>query len=201
MKRQVTELIRTSKTPTSNGITLGDDDMLFNSVLVNYYRNGSDSIAWHSDDEVEYGDSPLIASLTMQDGSLIDARCFEIRVKGDKASCVKSVRCEHGSLIVMGGWFQHNFSHRIWKITDEDRLDHVMNWRRINLTFRKILHVPETETKTAVTNKSLARDISPVSSCSSCEVDMFANKWSIMKRCDLKFYKILRSETRLGRTF
>ena len=35
----------------------------FNSVLLNYYRSGSDSQGWHSDDEPVYGQNPVIASV------------------------------------------------------------------------------------------------------------------------------------------
>jgi len=35
----------------------------FNSVLVNLYRHGQDSVAWHSDDEEELGEEPVIASV------------------------------------------------------------------------------------------------------------------------------------------
>jgi len=39
----------------------GDD---FNSVLCNLYRDGRDSMGWHSDDEPELGSEPHIASLS-----------------------------------------------------------------------------------------------------------------------------------------
>jgi len=35
----------------------------FNSVLLNLYRDGNDSMSWHSDDEKELGRNPLIASV------------------------------------------------------------------------------------------------------------------------------------------
>lgn len=37
----------------------------FNSVLVTYYRDGSDHVTWHADDEPELGESPVIASLSV----------------------------------------------------------------------------------------------------------------------------------------
>jgi len=37
----------------------------FNSVLVNLYRDGADSVAWHSDNEPELGIEPTIASLSL----------------------------------------------------------------------------------------------------------------------------------------
>ena len=37
----------------------------FNSVLLNHYRDGQDSMGWHSDDERELGEQPTIASLSL----------------------------------------------------------------------------------------------------------------------------------------
>ena len=97
----------------------------FNSVLLNYYRNGNDSIAWHSDDEQELGPDPIIASL-----SLGATRRFELKHRAQKLP--KSI-CEltNGSLIVMGNGVQLKWQHQVPKqpgITDG----------RVNLTFRKI---------------------------------------------------------------
>ena len=36
----------------------------FNSVLLNLYRNGSDGMGWHADDEPELGRNPVIASVS-----------------------------------------------------------------------------------------------------------------------------------------
>ncbi|GIT22843.1 MAG: hypothetical protein CM1200mP40_25250 [Gammaproteobacteria bacterium] len=36
----------------------------FNSVLLNYYRDGQDSVSWHADDEKELGRYPIIASVS-----------------------------------------------------------------------------------------------------------------------------------------
>lgn len=48
----------------------------FNSVLLNWYRQGQDSMSWHADDEIELGSQPLIASL-----SLGAPRWFHIKPK------------------------------------------------------------------------------------------------------------------------
>lgn len=97
----------------------------FNSVLLNYYRDGNDSVAWHSDDEQELGPDPIIASL-----SLGAARRFELKHR--TRDIPKSI-CEltNGSLIVMGNGVQANWQHQVPKqpgITNG----------RINLTFRQI---------------------------------------------------------------
>ena len=38
----------------------------FNSVLINYYRDGKDRVAWHSDDEKELGQNPVIGSISLE---------------------------------------------------------------------------------------------------------------------------------------
>ena len=50
--------------------------LCFNSMLANLYRDGHDSVAWHSDDEPELGPNPTIVSL-----SFGDVRNFEMRQK------------------------------------------------------------------------------------------------------------------------
>jgi len=82
---------------------------LFNSVLLNYYRDGQDSNGWHSDDEPELGEQPTIASL-----SLGGARDFQMRKKDDKTQkCV--IKLEHGSLLTMRGRTQSHWQHQIPK--------------------------------------------------------------------------------------
>lgn len=97
----------------------------FNSVLVNYYRSGEDSMGMHADDEPELGDNPLIASL-----SLGAKRTFVMKPqkKGDPAA---SFELGEGSLLVMGGTSQHHYRHGIAKQPGRGA--------RMNLTFRRIL--------------------------------------------------------------
>jgi len=97
----------------------------FNSVLLNYYRDGNDSVAWHSDDEYELGIKPVIASV-----SLGQARRFDVRHKVDHQKKY-SVNLENGSLLLMRGDLQHSWEHRIAKSTKILK-------ERINLTFRII---------------------------------------------------------------
>lgn len=95
----------------------------FNSVLVNRYRNGRDSMGWHSDDEPELGDRPLIASL-----SLGAARRFLLRRRDDRAR-VAEYPLGHGDLLVMSGNSQCDYQHAL------ARTARPMG-ERINLTFR-----------------------------------------------------------------
>jgi len=81
----------------------------FNSVLLNYYRDGQDSNGWHSDDEPELGDHPSIASL-----SLGDARDFQMRHKSNKLNKC-SIKLEHGSLLMMRGQTQSHWQHQVPK--------------------------------------------------------------------------------------
>jgi alkylated DNA repair dioxygenase AlkB len=97
----------------------------FNSVLLNFYRDGNDSVAWHSDNENELGINPHIASL-----SIGQARQFEFRHKTDH-NRKYGLSLENGSLLIMKGDLQHYWEHRIPK-------SKTLNKGRINLTFRFI---------------------------------------------------------------
>jgi alkylated DNA repair dioxygenase AlkB len=99
----------------------------FNSVLLNRYRSGQDSIGMHADDEPELGVNPVVASV-----SLGAVRTFVLkhRKSGEKLA----LPLAHGSLLVMGGTCQHHWLHGVPK-TERDVGE------RINLTFRNILYV------------------------------------------------------------
>ena len=96
----------------------------FNSVLANLYRDGSDSMGWHSDDERELGPEPVIASV-----SLGAARRFRLRHKRTKAS--QPIELTHGSLLVMAGMTQKFWQHAVPKTARPVGA-------RINLTFRTV---------------------------------------------------------------
>ncbi|WP_414493083.1 alpha-ketoglutarate-dependent dioxygenase AlkB family protein [Stenotrophomonas maltophilia] len=97
----------------------------FNSVLLNRYRDGRDSMGWHSDDEPELGPSPLIASL-----SLGSARRFLLRRRDDPARKAEFL-LGHGDLLLMGGSTQRYYQHALPKAAR-------IRGERINLTFRWI---------------------------------------------------------------
>lgn len=99
----------------------------FNSVLLNYYRDGNDSVAWHSDRENVLGKRPVIASVTFG-----QVRSFDIRRKTDHSENY-SVRLEHGSFLLMKAGLQEAFEHRIAKSNTPMR-------PRVNLTFRIVKH-------------------------------------------------------------
>ena len=70
----------------------------FNSVLANAYRNGRDSMGWHSDDERELGESPTIASV-----SLGAVRRFRLEHRSRADIAPSEWQLGHGSLIVRAG--------------------------------------------------------------------------------------------------
>ncbi len=98
----------------------------FTSVLLNYYRDGQDSMGWHSDNEKELGTNPVIASV-----SFGESRKFMLKHKRDK-NLKSSIILNNGSLLLMEGPTQHHWNHQIPKTKSP-------MGARINLTFRKIL--------------------------------------------------------------
>jgi alkylated DNA repair dioxygenase AlkB len=97
----------------------------YNSVLLNYYRDGADSMGMHSDDEPELGPEPAIASL-----SYGAARTFILRHKRNKRTL--KLELEDGNLLLMAGSTQQNWLHGINKTARQ-------TGPRINLTFRYVV--------------------------------------------------------------
>lgn len=96
----------------------------YNSCLLNLYHNGSEGMAWHSDDEKALGKSTTIASLTL--GA---ARKFMFKHKRNNHT--ESILLENGSLLTMEGETQQHWLHRLPPTTK-------VSSPRINLTFRTI---------------------------------------------------------------
>lgn len=96
----------------------------FNSVLLNLYRDGRDSVGWHSDAEPELGRNPVIASV-----SLGAERRFLLQHK-KRGDCI-ALTLEPASVLLMRGATQHFWRHQLPKTK------HPVG-PRINLTFRII---------------------------------------------------------------
>ena len=100
--------------------------LFFNGVLANRYCDGSEYMGWHSDDERDLGDEPVIASLSfgaerrflMRHRSRGDLETFELAL-------------EHGSLLLMGGETQRHWKHRLPPMAR-------CRAERVNLTFRHV---------------------------------------------------------------
>lgn len=97
----------------------------FNCVLANLYRDNSDSMGWHADDEPELGRNPVIASV-----SLGTSRRFRMR-RNDNHRQVFELELGHGDLLIMEGALQHHWQHSIPK-------ERLACGERINLTFRDL---------------------------------------------------------------
>ena len=98
----------------------------FNGVLLYCYRDGNDSVGWHSDDESEFGPNPIIASV-----SFGAARDFILKHRFRLDEKPVKIFLESGSLLVMGNNVQTHWLHQLPKrkrITEP----------RLNLTFRNI---------------------------------------------------------------
>ena len=98
----------------------------FNSVLLNFYRNGNDSMGWHSDDEWETGLDPVIASI-----SLGGSRMMKFRHRSDSKISRFALKLSTGSLLIMAGTTQKFWQHEIPKTKK-------LVGERLNLTFRFI---------------------------------------------------------------
>lgn len=97
----------------------------FDSVLLNLYRDGRDSMGWHADDEATLGHEPVIASV-----SFGARRRFVLRRRDDPKTRVE-IEPAHGSVIVMCGRTQHEWLHHVPKTARPVG-------PRVNLTFRRL---------------------------------------------------------------
>ena len=96
----------------------------FDRVLLNYYRDGNDSVAWHSDTLPKDGQHHAIASVTFG-----DTRLFKIRHKSRENDLQLSIPLTHGSFLLMDAAMQVHYEHQVPKTARKVG-------PRINLTFR-----------------------------------------------------------------
>lgn len=94
----------------------------FNTLLLNLYRDGADSVSWHSDDDFDHGGHPAVASL-----SLGATRRFRVAHKRSRQSF--GIDLADGDLLLMEGRSQLDYRHALPKST-------AVVGPRINLTFR-----------------------------------------------------------------
>lgn len=104
----------------------------FNTVLLNRYRDGGDTMGFHADDETSLGVNPLIASV-----SVGAERRFVIKPRNNKTTVKRELfrrelLLQGGSLLIMAGKFQSEWLHGV-------PADKKQKEGRINLTFRKVI--------------------------------------------------------------
>jgi alkylated DNA repair dioxygenase AlkB len=97
----------------------------YNSVLLNYYRDGRDSMGMHADNEPELGPEPAIASV-----SFGATRAFVLRHR--RTGRTLRLELADGSLLFMGGTLQQHWLHGINKTAKP-------LGPRVNLTFRRVV--------------------------------------------------------------
>lgn len=102
---------------------LSDCGVRFNACLLNLYRNQSDCMGMHADNEPELGNAPQIAIVSLGGERFI-------RFKHRRFSRAGKIRLEHGSLLWMRPPCQSHWLHGI------PRQAHAKP--RISLTFRQI---------------------------------------------------------------
>lgn len=99
--------------------------MPYNSVLLNFYRDGQDKMGWHADNEEELGPSPTIAMV-----SLGVQRTFQF--KHLETQLTENLEVGHGSLLLMKQGMQETYHHQLPARAK-------VNEGRISLTFRNII--------------------------------------------------------------
>ncbi len=97
----------------------------YNFILYAYYRDGNDSITWHSDDEKFLGKSTTISGV-----SFGNTRDFQLKNKITKE--IEKIPMSHGDLIVMKNDCQETYEHAVLKTKESVG-------ERISLTFRKAI--------------------------------------------------------------
>ncbi len=101
-----------------------DPSVRFNSVLLNRYLNGEERMGWHSDNEPELGEAPLVAAV-----SLGAERPLRFRYRHGPRQPF-NVWLPHASLLVMGRGCQQALQHAL--------LPRAIPGVRLSLTFRQI---------------------------------------------------------------
>mgnify|MGYP005992440173 CR=1 FL=1 len=105
----------------------------FNSVLANYYRDNRDSMGWHSDNEKQLGDLPIIASLSFGQQRRF---CMRQKSTGEKFE----LNLQSGSLLVMQSNIQTHWQHSLPKSAKPLS-------GRINLTYRRIYNEDQNDNR------------------------------------------------------
>lgn len=98
----------------------------FNSLLLNFYRDGRDAMGWHADDEAELDPEACIASL-----SLGASRTLRFRPRQRNTAPTLALELGHGDLLLMDPPTQRHWQHGLPRRLKVDA-------PRLNLTFRLV---------------------------------------------------------------
>jgi alkylated DNA repair dioxygenase AlkB len=110
-------------------------DRQFNTALLNLYRDGRDSVDWHSDDEHSLGKHAVVAAVSLGAARRFDLRPCRSNTEAFSRGRRKTICLElpGGSLLVMAGNTQTNWQHRIAKASGNFG-------ERISITFRNVVY-------------------------------------------------------------
>tara|TARA_B100000123_G_C25578772_1_gene361725 strand:- start:10 stop:699 length:690 start_codon:yes stop_codon:yes gene_type:complete len=104
---------------------------IFNSCLINKYRNGQDSIKPHQDSSISFGEYPTISNLSIKSPRTMYVRALS-KFKNISQKEI-SLELKPNSLFIMAGASQKYFTHSIPKSDSVDS--------RYSLTFRQHISV------------------------------------------------------------
>jgi alkylated DNA repair dioxygenase AlkB len=115
----------------------GCNELKINSSLINYYRDGKDSIKYHTDDEKVFGSNPTVAMLTFGSVRNLDFKRIyykretdmDIRINESESYLNRSFKILPGTLFMMMGSVQKYYCHGVEK--DQSIVD-----PRYSITFR-----------------------------------------------------------------
>lgn len=108
-------------------------DVKYNQVVVNWYEDGKDYIAFHSDNQYNMISNPKVAILSFYSYDESNFRDFCIKPKPGIESIenMHKIRMDHGTIITMHGKALDEYKHGIKK-------DNNNRSRRISLSFRQM---------------------------------------------------------------
>jgi alkylated DNA repair dioxygenase AlkB len=106
-----------------------------NSILINYYKDGQDEIAYHKDNQISFGEYPTICILSIgADRTLHFQRTISNKLNRNFEQ--SELNCEYplhnNSLFIMGGSAQKFWAHGIPTVND-------LSNPRWSITFREYL--------------------------------------------------------------
>ena len=96
----------------------------FNFILATLYRDGSDYVGWHADDERDLVGDQLIVNV-----SLGSVRRFHVKTRDGRYR--RAIDTEHGSLVLLSGPMQKRTKHRLAKTAQSVNPRVVLSFRQV----------------------------------------------------------------------
>lgn len=125
-------------------------DSRYNQVVANWYQNGNDYIAQHSDCEIGMIENAVVSIMNFN-ASLEKSHCRILKIKPKAEDINESIYHEvhlllrHACMVTMGGKFQQKFKHGVPKIS----VTNPASVPRFSLSFRQFQTNEDDEVKDA----------------------------------------------------